>query len=241
VSVFIAYTPFARERLLQAGFRADQIAVVPNSTSVAVTAFDRPPGEYVAFAGRVSPEKGLDSFLAAAERMPDVPFKVAGDGPILSDLMAGAPGNVSFVGRLGFEELLAFYRKARLLVVPSLWFEPFGMVAIDAMALGVPVIASRIGGLPYVVEDGVTGSLFEPGSPKDMEQQVRRLWEDPQLCVRMGRAAQQKVMREFTEDTYFHNLMAVYQTAIHSWNSVSAAPLVHITNAVPPSIETAEG
>lgn len=239
VSVLIVMTPFAKGRLLQAGFRDDQIAVVPNPTSVSDTTTDRPAGEYVAFAGRVSPEKGVDIFLAAAAQMPDVPFKVAGDGPVLSEMMARAPQNVEFLGQLGFDELLTFYRRSRVLVVPSLGFELFAMVAVDAMALGVPVIASRIGGLPHVVEDGVTGLLFEPGNPGDLVQQVRRLWDDPQLCNRMGRAGRQKVMREYTEDAYFHNLMAVYQTAIQrSRNTAAVTPLVHISNAVLPSTET---
>jgi glycosyltransferase involved in cell wall biosynthesis len=171
--------------------------------------------------------------------MPDVPFKVAGDGPVLSEMMARAPQNVEFLGQLGFDELLTFYRRSRVLVVPSVWFEPFAMVVVDAMALGVPVIASRIGGLPYGVADGVTGLLFEPGNPRDLVQQVRRLWDDPQLCNRMGSAGRQKVMREYTEDAYFHNLMAVYQTAIQrSRNTAAVTPLVHISNAVLPSTET---
>jgi len=239
VSVLIVMTPFAKGRLLQAGFREDQIAVVPNPTSVRDTTAGRSAGEYVAFAGRVSPEKGVDIFLAAAAQMPDVPFKVAGDGPVLSEMMARAPQNVEFLGQLGFDELLTFYRRSRVLVVPSVWFEPFAMVVVDAMALGVPVIASRIGGLPYGVADGVTGLLFEPGNPRDLVQQVRRLWDDPQLCNRMGSAGRQKVMREYTEDAYFHNLMAVYQTAIQrSRNTAAVTPLVHISNAVLPSTET---
>jgi glycosyltransferase involved in cell wall biosynthesis len=227
VSMLIVLTPFGKARLLQAGFRGDQIAVVPNATSVKDTAVDRPAGEYVAFAGRVSAEKGVDIFLAAAARMPDVPFKVAGDGPLLSEMMAKAPHNVEFRGRLGFDELLTFYRRSRVLVVPSLGLELFGLVVVDAMALGVPVIASRIGGLPHVVEDGVTGSLFESGNPEDLVQQVRRLWEDSQLCNQMGRAARQKVMRQYTEDLYYHNLMAVYQTAIQrSRNGAGLFPIL---------------
>ena len=99
-------------------------------------------------------------------------------------------------------------------MVPSVCFELFGMVAVDAMALGVPVIASNIGGLPYVVDEGVTGSLFEPGNPEDLVMKLHRLWDDPQLCDRMGRAGRQKVMQEYSQDTYYHNLMAAYQTAI---------------------------
>jgi glycosyltransferase involved in cell wall biosynthesis len=239
VSVLIVSTPFAKARLLQAGFYENQIVVVPNPTSIRDTAVDRAAGQYVAFAGRVSEEKGVDIFLAAAARMPDVPFKVAGDGPVLSTMMAKAPRNVEFLGRLGFDELLVFYRRSRILVVPSLCFELFGMVVVEAMALGVPVIASRIGGLPHVVEDGVTGLLFEPGNSEALVKDVCRLWEDPHLCDRMGRASRQKVMREFTEDAYFHNLMAVYQTAIQrSPKSATVTPLVQISNAVLPSSET---
>lgn len=236
VNILIVQTPFAKARLMQAGFRNDQITVVPNPTSITESAAVRHKGEYVAFAGRVSPEKGIDILLAAAARMPDIPFKVAGDGPVLSEMMARAPFNVEFLGRLGFDELLDFYRRSRFLVVPSLCFELFGMVVVDAMALGVPVIASSIGGLPHVVEDDVTGLLFEPGNPEALVKEVRRLWEDPQLCDRMGTAGRQKVMREYTEDTYFHNLMTVYQTAIQrSRSGIAVNPLVYISNAVLPS------
>ena len=131
---------------------------------------------------------------------------------------------------------LPFYNQCRVLVVPSLWFEPFGMVVVDAMALAVPVVASRIGGLPHVVDDGVTGSLFEPGNSEDLVQQVRRLWENPQLCNQMGRAGQQKVMREYSQDAYYHNLMAVYQKAIQCCRTGAAATsLVQISNVGLPS------
>jgi glycosyltransferase involved in cell wall biosynthesis len=239
VNVLIVMTAFAKRKLLQAGFREDQIAVVPNPASVKDTATNPSAGQYVAFAGRMSPEKGVDIFLGAAERMPNVPFKVAGDGPLLSEMMARAPANVEFLGRLGPDDLREFYGKSQFVVVPSVWFEQFPIVVLEAMARGLPVIASRIGGLPEIVEEGITGSLFEPGNPEDLVQQVRRLWEDPELCNRMGRAGRQKVIREYTEDAYYDNLMAVYQTAIRpSRNSATVTPLVHISNAVMPSSET---
>jgi len=214
VSVLIALTPFAKAKLLQAGFRDDQVAVVPNPGSVREAAVDPSAGKYVAFAGRISSEKGIDTLLAAAAQMPDVPFKVAGDGPALLEMKGNAPRNVEFVGRLGSDELNEFYARSRILAVPSVWFEQFPMVVLEAMARALPVVGSRIGGLPEIIEEGLTGSLFEPGNPEDLVRQVRRLWEDPQLCRQMGIAGRQKVMREYTEDAYFHNLMAVYQAAI---------------------------
>ena len=231
VTVLIVMTPWGKGRLLRAGFREDQIAIVPNSTSVEQTAGFQTSGEYVAFEGRISPEKGVDILLAAASQMPDIPFRIAGDGPALSELQAQAPGNVEFLGRLQFDDLLAFYRKSRVLVVPSRSFETFCMVAVDAMALGVPVIASRIASLPFVVEDGVTGSLVEPGDPEDLVKQVRRLWEDPLLCEQMGRAGQEKVLRHYSQDAYYRNLIVVYQRAIQRCQTgATAASLVQIGN-----------
>lgn len=214
VSVLIVMTPFAKAKLLRAGFREDQIAVVPNPASVREAAADPAAGEYVAFAGRISSEKGIDTLLAAAAQMPDVPFKVAGDGPALSELQGKAPRNVEFVGRLGPQELGEFYCRSRMLVVPSVCFEQFPMVVLEAMGRALPVIGSRIGGLPEIIEEDRTGSLFEPGNPQDLVGKVRRLWGRPELCRRMGIAGREKVIREFTEEAYFHNLMAVYQSAM---------------------------
>ena len=238
VSVLIVMTPFAKEKLLRAGFRNDQISVVPNPVPVKALPPAPPDAGYISFAGRVNPEKGVDVFLAAAAGMPDVPFKVAGDGTVLPEMKARATSNVEFLGSLGSDDLTAFYRQTRVLVVPSLCFETFGMVVAEAMLLGVPVIASRIGGLPFVVDEGATGLLFEPGNVGELMMQVRRLWENPELCKRMGRAGRQKVMREYTEVVYFRNLMAAYNKAIHrSQTSETIPPLVNISNAVSSSTE----
>jgi glycosyltransferase involved in cell wall biosynthesis len=241
VSVLIALTPFAKGKLLQAGFREDQIVVVPNPASVKDAPTNASAGEYVALAARLSPEKGIDTFLAAATQMPDVPFKVAGDGPVLAEMKAKAPRNVEFLGRLGPNELPNFYERSRMVVVASLWFEQFPMVVLEAMARGLPVIASRIGGLPGIVEEGVTGILFKPGNAWALVQEIRRLWEDPLLCSRMGSAGRKKALREYTEETYFQNLMTVYQTAIHRTRSrVADTSLVQLNNAVLPSSEIRE-
>jgi len=222
VDILMVPTQFSRTLLLRAGFHRDQVVVVPNPTAVTESPTDRLLGDYVAFAGRVSAEKGVDVLLAAAALMPHLSFKIAGDGPVLSAMMAQAPGNVHFVGRLAYEELLAFYKRARLLVVPSVWFEPFGMVAADAMALGLPVIASRIGGLPDVVEDGVTGLLFEPGNAPDLARQIGRVWDDPALGAQLGQSGRGKATERYSHQAYYCNLLAAYKTAIHGYGRSSA-------------------
>lgn len=215
VDILMVPTHFSKAMLLRAGFHRDQVVVVPNPTAVTEAPADRPLGGYVAFAGRVSAEKGVDVLLAAAALMPHLSFKIAGDGPVLSAMVAQAPANVQFVGRLAYDELLTFYKAARLLVVPSVWFEPFGMVAADAMALGLPVVASRIGGLPDVVDEGVTGLLFEPGNAADLAQQIGRIWEDPALGVQLGKSGRAKAVQRYSQQAYYRNLLSAYNFAIH--------------------------
>jgi glycosyltransferase involved in cell wall biosynthesis len=205
VAAFIAPTRFTRDWLAAAGVPAAKLAVLPYPVPAPGTAADPARGEYVAFAGRNAPEKGLDTLLAAAKRI-GLPLQVAG---------AAAPGGaaargVVWRGFLRGAELESFYRGARFLVVPSLWFETFGLVAAEAMAHGIPVVASRIGALAELVEDGRTGSLFSPGDADELAEAMLRLWREPERCRRLGAAGREKVLRLCDPDAYYAGLMDLY-------------------------------
>ena len=214
VTLFIALTEFANNCLVNAGFPEEQIVVVPNMISNPNSAIDPSSGRYAAFAGLMTPQKGVFTLLAAAARLPEISVRIAGDGPILNELFGKAPDNVEFAGFLDTQKMAAFYRNARFLVLPSKWFEVCPMVIIEAMSNGLPVIASRIGGIPEIVEDGVTGVLFEPGNSEDLAEKMKLLWENPELCRQMGTAGRKKAIREYGEDVYYRRLMDVYQRAI---------------------------
>ncbi len=213
VTIFIALTEFARRRLVEAGFPEEMIVVVPNMVSIPDSITNSTGGRYVAFAGRISPEKGIDTLIAAT-RLTGLPVRLAGDGPILNKLVGRAPENAEFAGLLDTQKMAAFYRGARFLVLPSKWFEVCPMVIIEAMSHGLPVIASRIGGIPEIVEDGVTGFLFEPGNAKELAEKMKLLWENTDLCRQMGKAGREKAIREYSEDVYYERLMTVYKKAI---------------------------
>lgn len=214
VTRFIAISEFLKRRLVEAGFPAERIDVVFNTVPIPESCADAGQGAYAAFTGRLSEEKGIETLLEAAALLPDVPVKIGGTGPIESALMALAPDNVEFVGMLDKPGLAAFYRNARALIVPSVWFETFGLVAAEAMANGVPVIASRIGALPELLRDGETGFLFEAGDPRDLAAKIRLLWDDADRARRMGAAGRERALKEFNEDTHFRRLAAVYERAI---------------------------
>jgi len=214
VTIFITLSQFNKNQLVKAGFPENRVIALPNFVSVPESGCDPREGEYVAFSGRISAEKGVGTLLAAAARLPEIPFRICGEGPLKDKLAGEAPENVSFVGWLDRAQLSQFYRKARLIVVPSMWFEPFGLVAAEAMSHGVPVIASRTGGLEEVIADGETGWFFAPGDSDDLEAKIKALWENPELCRRMGLAARERVLREYSPEVYYRRLMDIYNKAM---------------------------
>ena len=108
-----------------------------------------------------------------------------------------------------------------MLVVPSVWYEVFGLVAAEAMAHRLPVIASRIGGLPEVVEDGVTGLCVEPNDSDALAAAIDELWGDPDRAAALGEAGRVKARREFSASAYYDRLTAAYRDVIAPSASLS--------------------
>ena len=214
VTLYCPLTQFQRRRLIAEGFSADRIEVVPNMARVEVHSDQSSPGDWVGFVGRVSPEKGISTLLKVAKENPHIPFKLAGAHHRMPELPQTAPSNVQILGHLNPLKLKSFYASCRLTVVPSLWFEAFPLVLVEAMMHGKAVVCSRIGGLPEIVEDGVTGLLFEPGNANDLAEKILYLWERPELAVKMGQAGREKALREYSPEKFYERLLAAYKKAI---------------------------
>lgn len=220
VSVFLALSEFAKKRLVSAGYPDDKIVVFPNPVELPENRAHMREGKYVAFAGRMSEEKGVDCLLAAARLLPNLEFGLAGDGPLFEKAQADASENVKFHGRLNAMELQSFYRNARLLVVPSTCFEMCPTVLLEGMALALPVVASKTGGLPEFVSHEETGLLFERGDPKDLAAKINQLWNDPDLSEALGEAARQWITQECNKTVYFNRLMGVYRGLVDSGSGI---------------------
>ena len=225
ISIYISMSEFLKCRMAASGFEKRRITVIPNVVSIPEKNVDPKAGDYVAYVGRISEEKGISILLDALRRLPHIPVCIAGTGPLMPIILRNAPSNATFVGSLDQHGISEFYRKACMLVVPSLCFETFGLVAAEAMSHGIPVIASRIGGLPEVVDDGATGFLFEPGNAEDLATKIKVLWKDPDLCRQMGQAGREKVLREYSEDQYYDRLLLLYKKAIEINNSTFTSNL----------------
>lgn len=201
---------FVADLLAQGGVDGPKLAVLPHA--VAVTDARRAPtdGPFLV-AGRVSPEKGISVALEAARRA-GVPMVVAGDGPLLPELRTLYP-EADWVGHLDAHDLSALLAKATALVVPSRSPENAPMSVLEAMAAGVPVIASRIGGIPEQVTDKSDGLLVPPGDHLALSAAMQRLWEDPGLAATLGAEARRTARERFAPAAHVTALLDIYHEA----------------------------
>ena len=214
VTVFIAITEFVKTQLQRAGLPPDRIEILPNMTNLPESPVDTSLGTHASYVGRFSSEKGIDVLLAAAKISPSVTVSLAGDYSGMPDLHRCLPPNAQLVGHLNEMQLHQFYHGSRFIVVPSNWFEVCPLTVLEAMGHGLPVIASRIGSLKGMVEDGVTGLLFEPGNAEDLASKIKLLWKDDDLRSKMGHAARNKALNTYNMDAYYVKLMNIYNRAI---------------------------
>ena len=155
--------------------------------------------------------------IEAWSRLPEVQLLVAGDGPLYTKFAARRAvtnGHIKLLGQLDPEDTLAHIRRARFLVFPSRWNEPFGMGLIEAAACGVPAIASRIGAIPELVTDHHTGLLFDPDNFSELVERVRWAWTHPAEMDEMGSAARQCYLRNFTAEKNYEALICIYRKVL---------------------------
>ena len=197
VDRFLAPSGFMRESMLRR-LPADRVKLLYNGVHMPeIPANDCDQG-YVLYCGRLSPGKGAESLLRAHESAGcKWPLVIAGTGPLKDELEQRFTENVRFAGHLGGETLSATLAGAAVVVVPSEWLENCPMSVLEAMAYAKPVVATRVGGIPELVTEGVTGFLFEPGDAEQLRDRLERLMADIALRARMGAAGRRRAEQEF--------------------------------------------
>ncbi len=219
----IAVSEAVSASLTSRGIRSRQGVVIPNGIDLALF----PPAAMpagarpftVAFVGRLTEEKGIGCLLEAVLQWPassPAEFLIAGEGPLRPAVEAAAAGAGSRLRFLGArEEIMTVYHAADAVVVPSL-SEGQSLTALEAMSCGLPVVASRVGGLPEVIVEGESGLLAPPGDPVALGAALRRLAADPPLRQALGAAGRRRVEAMFTVDRMLNRLVDLYEKTMAS-------------------------
>lgn len=199
VDIFACITDFQRRKLIQAGFPAEKIVVIPNSANLPDNVEARTDGSYIAFCGRLSHEKGVDIIIEAARQNPEIPFRLAGAARDES-LIANLPPNIELTGYLSGHALSDFYAGARFFVMASRCYEGFAMAILEAAAYSKPMIAPDHGGFSEIIGHGsdAIGILTRPGDADSLSTAVRNLWNNPQESARLGQKANQKLINNYS-------------------------------------------
>ena len=201
---------------------SSKIHIIPNGIDFEdirnippLKSIERPSILYV---GGLSKIKGIDVLLNAAsiiiKRIPNLRVYIAGSGPEEGNLektvrKLNIEKNVKFLGFVSEDKKFSYYKSVDVCVFPSR-YEPFGIVLLEAMASGKPVVASKVGGIPFVVEDGKTGLLFERGNVEVLAEKIIMLLRDEELRKRMGEAGRERA-KEFTWDKIAKQTVDLYK------------------------------
>jgi len=207
VTRFLAVSEHVARRHREA--RGIPVQVIPNFLDLPDDTWS-PPGHGLLFVGPADRHKELPLLLEAVRRMPAESARLQVVGT------AGPPGGVSgvaFAGRLSGEPLWRRYREAAVVVAPPIWPDPCPTVVLEALAAGRPVLGSRIGGLPDLVIDGVTGVLVPPGDPAALAAAATELLSQPDRLATMSRAAYAR-SRDFGTSTVVDRIESVYAGAL---------------------------
>ena len=205
---------FFLEKFVEWGWPRALFVHIPNWVDTDGVAWDPAPGAYFLYFGRLSAEKGVATAVRAAAAA-GVPLAVAGEGPLRASLerqVAESGADVRFLGFRSGDDLAALVRGSRAVLVPSECYENAPLALIEAYAAGKPVIGSRLGGIPELVDEGRTGWLFEAGDAQALAALLGRVRAAPDAALRaMGQEARGRVERDFGRDRYLHGMIQLYR------------------------------
>jgi len=219
IRYFISPSIFLQKKLIDFGWSKQQIEYIPNFIEPIEFKPNFTPGNYFLYLGRLSSEKGLLTLIESFKKLTSdkASLKLVGGGPLRHQLETAAKSTpqIQFAGYLSGKALKNVIRDALAIIVPSEWYENAPISILEAFAFGKPVIGSRIGGIPEMIDEGVNGYLFEPGSGGDLREKIELILSlsDKQISE-MGQAARQKVEREYSSDLHYERLMDLYNRVL---------------------------
>ncbi len=223
VDMFLAPSQFVRDKLVAAGWDGAKIRVLAHFQSLpeaveGSAGLSAGGGDYIAYFGRLSREKGVSDLLQAMRRLPRIALRIAGEGPERVELEAMVRRwglrNVEFLGHITGGALEHLVGGARFTVFPSHAYETLGKSILESYARGKPVIASDLGSRRELVQDGKTGVLYPVGDVEELADGISFLYERPELTRQMGRAGRTMVKQRHDPEEHYRAMVAIYEEMI---------------------------
>ena len=218
INSYVCLTPFAVTLFQESNFGIPErrFTVKPNFTSIPIRKEPLERGMHFLFIGRLSEEKGITLLLEAFQVLP-YGLSIAGDGPLKGQVINAVKKsqNVTYLGNLSKEEIESELQKTQALIFPSVWYEPFGLVNIEAFANSTPVLASNIGAPQSLIIDGYNGFLFEAGNKAALKEAIVKFYRLSALDKeQMGNEALEQYKSKYSLDMQLGYMNSIYNSVI---------------------------
>ena len=218
IDLYICPSEFVKNKLMEYGWPRKKIIVLPHFIALANNVESDQAGDYALYFGRLIKEKGVMDLLKAYQYLKNDKLKIVGTGPhekIYRDFVRNNNiKNIEFTGYLAGKNLTEAVSGSKFVVMPSRLYETFGLTVAESFAQGKPVIASRLGALPELVKDGVTGMLFKPGDWRDLKNKILKINQRPEEIQKMGENARKFVEENLNAKRHYSKLIEEYSKLI---------------------------
>lgn len=218
IEKFIAPSHFMYDIMLKSGLIEEKLVYIPNFVSIGDTDMQSQNNHYFLFIGRLSFEKGLLTLLKTFKELPEVKLKIAGTGPLESELKRyqeqNKINNVEFLGFIEGSQIPKYIRNCTAIIIPSEWYENAPMSILEAFSYEKPVIGSQIGGIPEMIIPDLNGYLFIPGDSNDLKKSILKFTQDENLTFKLGKNAKKFVEDKFNKQIHIEKLLELYNSLI---------------------------
>lgn len=219
IAYIITPSEFYKQKLIEDGIDANKIETIHNFINVNQYNLQIEDQGYALYIGRLSKEKGILNLIEAFSNIQNEKLYIAGDGPekekiekIIKD--RHLEENIILLGYLNQDQVKEYLRKARFVVVPSIWYENCPYSILETQAIGKPVIGANIAGIPELVHDKVNGSTYQYDDIRELEEKMKLLFENKLLAEEYGKKAKEIAIKEYSTDAYYNQIIKIYEKAL---------------------------
>jgi glycosyltransferase involved in cell wall biosynthesis len=204
---FVCPSQFMKNKMMAGGFHSQKLHILCNFIDVGrMKGASHDREDYYCYIGRISPEKGVKTLIDAANQLP-YKLKIIGDGFLRKELEKKTKEQIEFVGYKQWNEIKEIAGKARLMILPSEWYENNPLSAIESLCLGTPVLGANMGGIPEMIEEGKTGMLFKSGDAEDLKDQIQKMFATDFDYRAIAETSQTR----YSGERHYGELMKIYK------------------------------
>lgn len=210
---------FYKQKMIEDGIEEKHITAIHNFIELDKYDLETQDDGYGLYIGRLSKEKGILNLIEAFSNMKDRRLYIAGDGPEREKLESiieerNLKDKITLLGYINQEEVKEYLRKARFVVVPSIWYENCPYSVMEALAIGKPVIGADIAGIPELINDKVNGLLYKYDSISDLKSKMEILYDNPKLAKQYGENAKKIAIDNYGKEKYYYQIIDIYNKVL---------------------------